>query len=126
MMRTVKSAALLGAGIVTAFVLVGCAGSAGNAVLGTWGEGTAATDPHLVFSDDGRVSGSDGCNSLTGSWKADGDAIVVSDVATTLMACPDVDTWLGGIAQATLSESDDQLTVLDESGTQIGSLDRED
>lgn len=126
-MRQSNAPVLMGAGIALAFALAGCAsGASGDAVIGTWGAGTTAADPHLVFSDDGRVSGSDGCNSLSGSWKADGDAIIVSDVATTLMACPDVDTWLSGIAQATVSESDDQLTVLDESGTEIGSLDRDD
>lgn len=124
-MRRSKGAMLLAAGFVSVSVLTGCAGGAGgDAILGTWGDGSQAADPHLVFSDDGRVSGSDGCNSLSGSWKADGEAVIVSDVATTLMACPDVDTWLGGIAQATLSESDDQLTILDASGTEIGSLDR--
>lgn len=126
-MRLSKAPVLIGAGAAMVFALAGCAGgSSGDAVIGTWGEGTAAADPHLVFSDDGRVSGSDGCNSLSGSWKADGEAIIVSDVASTLMACSDVDTWLSGIAQATLSEGDDQLTILDESGTEIGSLDRDD
>jgi len=126
-MRTSRKPVLLGVGIAALLLLAGCTGGgAAQAVIGTWGDGTDADEPHLVFSDDGRVAGSDGCNSLTGSWKADGDAILVSDVASTLMACPDVDTWLGGIARATLSESDDQLTILDDAGTEIGSLDRAD
>lgn len=126
-MQTAKFRAIIGVSVAMVLVLAGCSGGGvSDAVVGTWGDGTAASDPHLVFADDGRVSGSDGCNSLSGSWTVDGDAVVVSDVASTLMACPDVDTWLSGIAQATLSQSDGQLTILDDSGTRIGSLDRAD
>ncbi|MGK9147375.1 META domain-containing protein [Plantibacter flavus] len=124
-MRLSTASAAFGGGVVMMFALVGCAGAGvGDAVLGSWGAGAEVNEPHLIFSEDGRVSGSDGCNRLAGSWKATGDTIVVSDVASTLMACPDVDTWLSGIAQATLSEGDDQLTVLDDSGAEIGSLER--
>ena len=37
--------------------------------------------------EDGRIHGSAGCNSYSGSYKVSGDAIVVSDLAWTEMAC---------------------------------------
>lgn len=124
-MRALRAPASVVAVVLTVGLLAGCsAPSPGERVLGTWGEGTGAADPHLVFTEDGRVSGSDGCNSLSGSWRAKDDAVVVSDVASTLMACPGVDTWLRGIAQATLSDDGGRLTVTDDAGTRIGTLDR--
>lgn len=37
--------------------------------------------------EDGRVCGSSGCNTYTGSYQVRGSAIAVSDLAWTLMAC---------------------------------------
>lgn len=45
-------------------------------------------EPHLVFSADGRVSGSAGCNRLTGSYEKDGNSLRFGQTATTKMACP--------------------------------------
>ena len=45
-------------------------------------------EPHLVFHEDGRVAGSDGCNRVTGGYEADGSSIRLSRLATTRMACP--------------------------------------
>lgn len=36
---------------------------------------------------DGRVSGNSGCNRYTGAYAVDGDALTVTDIATTMMAC---------------------------------------
>lgn len=40
----------------------------------------------LVFAD-GRLSGTDGCNRLMGSYQVESGTLVVSDLATTRMAC---------------------------------------
>jgi len=45
-------------------------------------------DPHLVFGTDGRVSGADGCNRLTGPYTEKGDGISFGQLAGTQMACP--------------------------------------
>ncbi|MBF4568869.1 META domain-containing protein [Plantibacter sp. VKM Ac-2880] len=111
--------------VLAAALLAACsAGGLGERVVGTWGDGTSAADPHLIFSDDGRVTGSDGCNSLSGSWRAEDDSVEVSDVAGTLMACPGVDTWLRGIAEVALSDDGERLVVTDDAGARIGTLDR--
>lgn len=44
--------------------------------------------PHFVLnSDSRRVSGSGGCNRITGSYNLHGDRITFSRMATTMMAC---------------------------------------
>jgi len=42
---------------------------------------------HLVFSPNGRLSGADGCNRLTGSYTLKGETITVGPLAATQMAC---------------------------------------
>src|SRR5262245_14022392 len=54
------------------------------------GKTTPAQDPsreaHLQFQA-GRVSGSDGCNQLTGSYQLNGERVTFGQMAGTLMAC---------------------------------------
>lgn len=48
--------------------------------------------PHFTVSGDGRVSGSDGCNRLTGQVKfGAGKRVEFSELATTRRACPEAD-----------------------------------
>jgi heat shock protein HslJ len=44
--------------------------------------------PHLLFSAEGRISGSTGCNRLAGTYQLDGNALKFSPLAMTKMACP--------------------------------------
>jgi copper homeostasis protein (lipoprotein) len=51
--------------------------------------GTASA-PHLVFGTDGRVSGADGCNRLTGPFTVKANkGLAFGELAVTQMACPD-------------------------------------
>ena len=89
--------------------------------LGTWnGEGERA--PSLDLTGDGRVSGTDGCNRLMGSWRADGDTVTFGQVASTMMYCEGVDEWLKAMATARIDG--DAMTVFDGEGVQIGTLTR--
>ena len=45
-------------------------------------------EPHLVFSGEGRVSGSSGCNRFSGTYLQDGQSLKFSPLAMTKMACP--------------------------------------
>ncbi|MYL22292.1 META domain-containing protein [Halomonas alkaliantarctica] len=46
--------------------------------------------PFFRISEDGRVSGHDGCNRFTARAElGDNQRIAISDIATTRMACPD-------------------------------------
>ncbi len=47
--------------------------------------------PYIAFDvEKGLISGNDGCNSFSGEFKTDGQAMTLSSVVATLMACPDV------------------------------------
>ena len=44
-----------------------------------------------LFDEDGTLSGSAGCNSYTGSWETDENSIEIGPLASTAMACAEVD-----------------------------------
>ena len=46
-------------------------------------------EPHLVFHEDGRLAGSDGCNRIIGSYEEEGGTLAFSGLATTRKACPE-------------------------------------
>ena len=122
--------ALTGTILLAAAALVGCASNAGGGdpygsapdPVGTWGDTAKTTEPSLELADDGGLAGTDGCNRLTGEWTQDGDTIEFGDVASTMMACEDVDTWLSGLATGTIDG--DTMTVLDADGEELGTLER--
>jgi heat shock protein HslJ len=57
-------------------------------------EGTTIPVPEAVAAtalfEGGKVSGNSGCNTYNGSYTLDGDKITISQLATTMMACGDV------------------------------------
>ena len=97
--------------------------SAGTAA-GTWGDVDDTTQPSLELAEDGTLSGTDGCNQLSGQWIENGVDLTFENVASTLMACAEVDTWLSALDTATIDGS--TMTVFDESGYEIGTLERSD
>lgn len=95
-------------------------------VIGTWGDPDDTDEPYLEFAKDGSVTGSDGCNRLAGTWTIEDEAVVFSPLATTLMACAGVNTWLGAAATAVIEpDDDDELAFLNSEGVPIGTLDRD-
>lgn len=88
-------------------------------MIAQWGS-EAAGQPSLVLWEDGRASGSDGCNRLMGSWSREGDGYLFSQMASTMMYCQGVDTWLSRLASA--RQVDGQLVISDAQGRQIGRL----
>lgn len=118
------------AGVLTVIAIVGLAGCASEAgdgsgidPVGTWGDATAEQAPYLSLDSDGNLSGSDGCNRLTGTWKLNpADQIQFEQVASTKMACEGVDTALSGLDVATISG--DTMTVFGEADAQIATLER--
>lgn len=95
-------------------------------LIGTWGS-TDDRKPNLTFEEGGTVNGSDGCNRLVGGWSLENETVTLTNLAGTLMACEGVDTWLRDAASAVLAgDDDDELSVLDSDGTEIGTLERDD
>jgi copper homeostasis protein (lipoprotein) len=47
------------------------------------------SEPHIVLHGDNRLTGSDGCNRMAGSYRLEDDTITFSQTASTMMACPE-------------------------------------
>ncbi|MGW9630062.1 META domain-containing protein [Agromyces sp. NPDC055520] len=131
MSRTLQRLALSGTILLAATMLAACAGDSGTGPtddpvdpVGTWGDVAATGEPSLVLGDDGSLTGTDGCNRLTGTWTAEAETVTFVDVASTRMLCEGVDTWLAALATGTIAG--DTLTVFDGSDKKIGTLDRSD
>ena len=114
------------AAFIVSLALTGCAASSGGSSIdpvGSWGDTSDTAEPSLTLDEDGSLTGTDGCNRLSGSWRLEDDDLVPFDaVASTRMACPDVDTWLEGLSQATISGS--TMTISGSDGAEIGQLER--
>ena len=72
--------------------------AAGTSIVGTWqlaeivdGDVVALidSDATLTFAEDRSLTGSTGCNTLSGDVVVEGDALKIGPVATTKMACKD-------------------------------------
>jgi len=87
---------------------------------GVWG--TKAERSAFLELSDGKVTGSDGCNGLRGTYEVRDDRLEFSMKAQTLMACPGVDSWLAKLSSARVDG--DTLTVYDRDDNEIGTLDR--
>lgn len=124
----------LSAAALITFALGGCAGGTGDVssgaapsgagptdVTGTWGS-TAQSSPNLTFAAEGTVTGTDGCNRLTGSWSVDGDVVRLGPLASTRMYCEGVDTWLSHASEVVVNGT--TLDVSDDTGARIGTLER--
>ncbi|GIU54681.1 META domain-containing protein [Arthrobacter sp. NicSoilC12] len=110
--------AVLVAGMALA-ALTGCAGPALKSFAGSWGQAVKG-QPNLTITDDGSFQGTDGCNRLTGKGSISGDSFDFGPIASTMMACSDIDTWL---SQAHTAKVDGTvLVVYGNSGSKIGTL----
>ncbi len=96
--------------------------AAPSAPEGVWGNPENTREPSLELHEDGRLTGTDGCNRLMGRWVLEDGTVRFQEVAMTMMACPDVDQWLASAATAVPSEQ--TLLVYDGEGNEIGSLTR--
>lgn len=91
-------------------------------VFGTWGTPDNPGMPFLVFEDAGKLHGSDGCNTLNGSYTVTGTDITFGPIMSTRKYCEGIDDWLSRAATATLEDA--TLTFADSSGNVIGTLER--
>lgn len=83
----------------------------------------SAREPHLQLQND-RVSGSDGCNRLTGGFERRGEALTFAQVAGTRMACSDTAeverAFNDALARASrFAIVGDRLTLFDAAGVPL-------
>ena len=105
----------------TLLFLTGCAGSPASAA-GSWGtpDSSGQGEPGLNLSDDGKVTGNDGCNRLMGDWTETDGKVEFGALASTMMFCEGVDTWLLTAASARVQGG--VMTVQDAAGEVLGQL----
>ncbi len=84
---------------------------------------------HILFLDDGRVSGFSGCNQYMGDYRVTGENLLFDSMSSTLRACPDnlteellfaafaktVGVNLDGIELRLLGEAGEELAVFEAS-----------
>lgn len=115
-------AALLAAAALT---LTACSGNGTASIAETsWGNLKKQGEPFVTFEKDGKVHGNDGCNVMNGEWTEKDGTVTFSPLATTMMFCEGVDTWLSG--SATAVTKGDKITFSDDQGKEIGSLNKTD
>lgn len=140
MVRTREALAMLFAVVV----LAGCAGSrigggAGEDVVAMpltntyWQlvrvagqpvpESGGEQNPHILFLDDGRVSGFSGCNRFMGDYRVEGDHLIFDSMGSTRRACPDNQTeglLFGALAKtAGVNLTGIELRLLGEQGAEL-------
>lgn len=113
-----KSLLVLPALLSLSIALSGCA--ADPSAAGQWGSPLKPNQPSLLLEQSGVLTGSDGCNRMMGSWSQDGSDVTLKDVATTMMFCDGVDTWLSTATRAELEG--DTLVFFDGSDAEVGEL----
>lgn len=87
-----------------------------------------AREPHLVFQPSGSVTGADGCNTIRGGYRLDGDSLTFAPFMGTLMACPGLEKldrrFLEALgATRTWRVSNTTLTFLDEAQAAVARFD---
>src|SRR5699024_9404716 len=98
-----------------------------GAFEGSWGS-LEPGQPNLVLAADdafsGTVAGTDGCNRLTGRWRFDDGVVRFTQMASTMMYCEGVDTWLSAAASGEVRGK--KMYVFNREGNAIGTLVRRD
>ncbi len=111
---------LLGLSLTTMLALSACSGGgSADSFVGDWGS-TGPGQPNLTISQSLEISGTDGCNLVFAEGEISGDTLLFNNFGLTAMYCEGVDAWFSGTASATISKDD--LVLLDNSGTEIGTL----
>jgi heat shock protein HslJ len=138
-----RTLALAGAGLLLALTACGNDSGAGTSLTGNTYLSTAVTENgtpkqlapntrvRLQFTDDGRLIGDAGCNSMQSKVSTgDGKLTLKGELAMTMMGCPGPqqgqDSWLANILSATPTwKLDGSKLDVTAGGTTISLVDRE-
>ncbi|MGA7206266.1 MAG: META domain-containing protein [Specibacter sp.] len=125
-----KRVLALAGSLILAFTMSACGASSGP--VGTWGDGhNTDKQPYLELSlaaeqtgdQAGYVTGSDGCNRISGQWMYAAGELTFPQLGSTQIGCKDVNTWLSKAKGAKLDGN--VLTITDATGAPIGTLKRQ-
>ncbi len=114
--RWKKSAAASGSAALIALV-AGC-GFVSMAAKGTWEDSTG--DVVLTFTQEGLITGTDGCNKVEGTWEEHGDDVTITMQVDEKNECPGVDVWLVNPTDAVIDG--DVMQVYGPNDTHLGEL----
>jgi heat shock protein HslJ len=86
-------------------------------------------EPHIVFRTLDSVTGSDGCNTINGSYTRAGESLKLGPLMGTLRSCALPDSLDRRFREALMvtrawKVAADELTLLDENGTVLARLER--
>lgn len=86
-----------------------------------------AREAHLIFSEDNRVAGSDGCNRISGSYTRTDNQLTFNQMVATKMACEPANNSADVFSQALERVNNfvihaDQLELRDETGLVLARL----
>lgn len=88
------------------------------------GQATPRSEEYRLQFENGRIGGKLGCNHLGGGYRVQGDVMVASDIAQTLMGCPEPADTFERNGTAVLQQpmrltwhSDRQLTLSNAAGS---------
>lgn len=85
-------------------------------------------EAHMVLDEQGRITGSTGCNRVVGSYELDGEALTFSQLASTRMACPGETgelerDWMSALSQtAQVTQQGDRLILEDADDSPLAEL----
>src|SRR5699024_6360660 len=108
--------AFLGA-CAMAFVLAGC-GFVSMTAKGTWAD--TSGDVVLTFTQEGLITGTDGCNKVEGTWEEHGKDVTMTMQIDEEHDCPDVDVWLVNPTSAVIDGN--TMKVYGPNDTHLGDL----
>src|SRR5699024_8404655 len=120
-MRTLRRAMALTGVLLLTLLATGC-GTITNSAIGTWAGEQGTTK--LEFTNEGVVTGQDGCVRVTGDWHQKADTVIFYGLAPAEQAVNDGQVWLKDPATATVSNG--TMTFYDSDHEQIGELTRQD
>lgn len=106
----VGAAALIG-------LVTGC-GFVSMDAKGTWEDSSG--DVVLTFTQEGLITGTDGCNKVEGTWEEHGDDVTMTLQIDEEKDCPGVDVWLVDPTEAVIDG--DVMQVYGPNNTHLGEL----
>lgn len=110
----------LAAAMSLAATLNGCL-MVSTAAMGTWTGDTSGME--LTFTQEGLITGTDGCNRAEGTWQEHGNDVVLTFTIADDEQCPGHDEWLADATQGRIEG--DTMRLFGENNDHLGDLTRQ-